>query len=372
MKKIKLLQVTEANNNKFYDMEQVSATEFVATYGRVNKTSATERYPMSKWESKYREKLKKGYTDVTDLYVVNEAKDASLTSDETLNEILRYLVNVSRTSFGVTYAKGANVTKAQVNAAQAILNEIAVVQTLEEARKQFLALYTTIPRQMSNVTWYLPKSLEEVKEYLEKEQATLDNAAIQTSFSSTSGENLLEKLGVTMRLTSLSDDIQEILQGNGTRVKRVIDLRKPNIDELFETHLTNASNPKRILAWHGTSEENVLSICSLSLLVRPTSIANGSMLGVAAYISQEFQKSYNYTRGKRKFMFVFEAHVGRELVADTQSKIKPYTLAELEKLGFDSVYAPAGSATGWTKLRFSERTIYRSEQLRPRYLLEVA
>lgn len=372
MKYVKLLQVTAENNNKFYEMRQTSDTEFVATYGRVGNSGVDETYPMTKWDKKYREKLKKGYQDITNLIANENRVDASLTNDEKLNTILRYLINVSRVSFGQTYQKGLDITATQVKVAQDILNKIPKAATLDEARALYLELFTTIPRQMSDVRFYLPKSLEQAITDVVSEQAKLDNASIQHSLTSNNDEeNLLDKLGVEMQTWQVSEDIIPLLGNNVDKVKSVIKLHKPSTAEALESYVASSVNNKRILAWHGTAEQNVLSICALSLQVRPTSIANGSMLGVAAYISDDFEKSYNYIRGDRKFMFIFEAHVGNELVADTPNKIRQYTLEELVKLGYDSVYAPKGVNTGWANLKNSERTIYRSEQLTPRYLLEV-
>ena len=55
-----------ANNNKFYRMIENGDT-FEAQYGRVGSSYQTKTYPMYKWESTYKSKLKKGYEDKTDL-----------------------------------------------------------------------------------------------------------------------------------------------------------------------------------------------------------------------------------------------------------------------------------------------------------------
>lgn len=371
MQKIKLIQVTDNNNNKFYDMEQISSSEFIVNYGRVGKTKQTETYNISLWDKKYKEKLRKGYKDVTHLYLTNTSADSLLTSDENLNEILRYLVKVSRTSFSQAYSNDIIITPNQISEAQGILDTIATNNDIDEIRKLYLRLLTTIPRQMSNVKDYLPSTVEKAKELVVLEQATLDNASIQNSFISTGEEALLDKLEIQMEMAELNDDIVKLLNGNESKIKNVIALNKPKTLTQLESFINKANNKKRLLAWHGTAEQHVLSICSLSLQVRPTSIANGSMLGVAAYLSDDFEKSYNYIRGNRRFIFIFDTHVGNELIADTRDKIKQYTLEELQRNGFDSVYAPKGVNTGWANLKASERTIYRSEQLSPRYLLEL-
>lgn len=371
LKIAKLLNVTDKNNNKFYDMTQTSSDNFNVSFGRVGATPQTASYPMRQWNAKYQEKLKKGYTDVTDLYKDSTAKATTLTTDERLNEMLGHLIKVSQLSFSQSYAKGVKITQFQVAHAQEILNDITFCTDLAEAQRLYLKLFTTIPRAMSDVRYYLPNTLERAKELVGLEQKTLDNALVQSSYETTTEENLLDKLGINMTVGEMNKEIEEILQGETRKVKKVTNLHKPITEEAFNQHVAESANRKTILAWHGTAEQNVLSICSLSLRVRPTNVANGSMLGLAAYVSQEFRKSYNYTSGVRRFMFIYQVHVGNELIANSREKIRQYTLEELERLGYDSVYAPAGVNTGRTHLNYSERTVYRSEQLTPKYLLEV-
>ena len=63
---IKLICVTENNNNKFYYMEDLNNGSFKVTYGRVGATETVITYPISLWDKKYNEKIKKGYIDVSE------------------------------------------------------------------------------------------------------------------------------------------------------------------------------------------------------------------------------------------------------------------------------------------------------------------
>lgn len=80
----KLIMVTAVNNNKFYIMQSnPDNTSFTATYGRVGTSGQCAVYPMSKWNQKYNEKIRKGYADVTAL--VETAKKAN-PADEFMEE----------------------------------------------------------------------------------------------------------------------------------------------------------------------------------------------------------------------------------------------------------------------------------------------
>lgn len=53
-----------ANNNKFYRMVP-HGDVFDVYYGRIGASEQHASYPISKWNTKYNEKIRKGYTDQT-------------------------------------------------------------------------------------------------------------------------------------------------------------------------------------------------------------------------------------------------------------------------------------------------------------------
>lgn len=58
--------VTPENNNKYYRMIP-HGDIFTVEFGRVGGGCQTASYPISQWDKKYNEKVKKGYTDQTAL-----------------------------------------------------------------------------------------------------------------------------------------------------------------------------------------------------------------------------------------------------------------------------------------------------------------
>ena len=67
IKPLYLVMVTaSANNNKYYRMTPNGST-WIAEYGRVGSSPQRREYSMSQWNSKYNEKISKGYVDQTDL-----------------------------------------------------------------------------------------------------------------------------------------------------------------------------------------------------------------------------------------------------------------------------------------------------------------
>ena len=61
-----LIFVSADNHNKYYNLFP-EGNQFKVQYGRVDSTKTERYYPISKWDSQIKSKLKKGYQDVTDL-----------------------------------------------------------------------------------------------------------------------------------------------------------------------------------------------------------------------------------------------------------------------------------------------------------------
>ena len=82
-----LVMVTENNNNKFYKMTEQSDGTIAVEYGRVDATKQTTSYPISKWDSLIKSKVKKGYKDITDLVAVEEVIEKTADGKEKVNYI---------------------------------------------------------------------------------------------------------------------------------------------------------------------------------------------------------------------------------------------------------------------------------------------
>lgn len=65
MKRIDLV-FQDQHHNKFYSMvDEDSPKGFTVFYGRIGGHVTTHQYPRTKWESLYRQKVNKGYTDIS-------------------------------------------------------------------------------------------------------------------------------------------------------------------------------------------------------------------------------------------------------------------------------------------------------------------
>ena len=142
---------------------------------------------MHEWEAKYREKIRKGYTDQTHLFDTKSSETDTTTivniSVRTLIETFMRFANQSILHNYVVLA--SQVTKKQVEEAQVLVDKLigTIAKGMDEQlfNQNLLALFKVIPRKMANVKENLLTSspqiddnLKKIQDQLVNEQATLD------------------------------------------------------------------------------------------------------------------------------------------------------------------------------------------------------
>ena len=410
-KVVKLIMVTAENNNKFYDMTEQKDGTFAVKYGRVEKTSVDESYPMAMWDKKYREKIKKGYTDVTHLYseVVPAAKgttQAAFTAitnsqvKQLIDALQAYAKKSIQTNYTVTSDK---VTEAQVNEAQKCLTDImkllAVGCKTNDLNTGILKLYHIIPRQMAHVSDHLfskgtslkdKDAVKAAKTKLDVEQDTLDVMAGQVALNKKNkvGEDPKE---VKKTLTMLEVMGLEVEEADATAIKMIKDMMGPNAKQFhkafkvvnnktqtaYDKNMKAAVNKQTRFFWHGSRNENWFNILSTGLLIRPSgAVYSGSAFGDGIYFASKFQKSYGYTSGNgsywahggssKAYLAVFEVRVGKQFVTNSSGNFSYKSVQAAG--GCDSTYAKPGNG-GY--LANEEFIIYKPDQCTIAYLLEV-
>lgn len=117
-----LVMVTaSANNNKYY--KQIPhGNSWTAEYGRVGSNPQRREYPMSQWDSKYNEKIRKGYVDQSDLVedLIQVEKPSKSEYKEIENkviaEIVEHLQSMAKQAISENYTISSNkVTQAMVD-----------------------------------------------------------------------------------------------------------------------------------------------------------------------------------------------------------------------------------------------------------------
>lgn len=395
-----LVMVTaSANNNKYY--KQIPhGDSWTAEYGRVGSSPQRREYPMSQWNSKYNEKIRKGYVDqsdlVEDLIKVEKPKKSEYREIENkaIAEIVERLQAMARKAISDNYTISSNkVTHAMVDEAQDVLTSLIDAKDVDTFNETLLKLFTVIPRKMGNVKDYLAEKSDDFSRIIKKEQDLLDvmkGQVVQKQMIDENSEKddiqnentILEQLGLVFEECS-TKDIAVIKDALGScsdrfyqawRVKN-IQTQKRYDDFVRENHITNTK-----LLFHGSRNENWWSIINSGLVLKPTNaVITGKMFGYGIYYAPKTRKSLGYTSldgsywagGNSKFGFMALMEVAYGKPYDVYSFDRKYYDFDYQKLqqacpGANCLHAHEGSM-----LRNDEIIVYKEEQCTIRYLIEL-
>lgn len=401
LKSVKLIMVTAVNNNKFYEMQENPDDTFTVVYGRIGVTGTTVTYPIKQWNKKYKEKIRKGYRDLSSLVTSNKVAEKFTGID---NQTVRYLITnlfryAKKSIQHNYYVSSEEVTIHQVESAQRLLTQLSLQISLKMDSVQFnqdlLELYQVIPRKMSNVQNHLIQpplnqdDLDTIEVLIAKEQATLDVMANQVELNKTQKEtvknspDLLAQMG--LQITPIEDKkaikmLKEMMGEDKDKFCRAFQVINQNTQPHFDTFIKNSKNKNTKLFWHGSRNENWLSILKTGLILRPTNaVITGKMFGYGLYFADKCRKSLNYTslRGSywaggsqnTAYMALFEVHTGKQLKLSVRKDwCGELTEEKLKKQNqkYDSVFAKGGA-----DLINNEYIVYNQHQCTVKYLVEL-
>jgi len=396
-KVVKLIMVTDINNNKYYNMFEQADGTFKVEYGRVDSTVQHASYSMRDWDKKYREKTNKGYKDITHLYEEVDTTSAA-TVDETfisndkfvkqlIEDLQRYANNTVKENYKVSTK---NVTQKMIDEAQTIIDEIAKVYnskyTKEDLNKLLLKLFTVIPRKMGHVQDYLVSdgdSKERVAKIIDSEQSILDSLAGQVLIQEpvAKEEKTDKKIGI---LDSMGISVSHVTdQKIIDKIKRLMGDSSDKFSRLFEvTNLKTEKKYKTVeikneeLFWHGSRNQNFFNILQTGLLIRPSgAIHTGSMFSDGIYFADKARKSIGYTSlsgsywaggsANKAYLAIFSVNLGdqKHIYKHTSDC---YKITEKNLLPYNSVFAHGGA-----DLRNNEFIIYNPNRCTIKYLVEI-
>lgn len=412
MKKIKLMMVTgSANNNKFYNLSENSDGTFTVEYGRVGANAQTRTYPMSQWDRRYKEKVRKGYVDNTELFKEEVVGDSNTTKVDTFKpertksvvSIINKLQGWANKSVQQNYTVSSeSVTQLQIDEAQTVIDDLVSFDlkksTIEDFNKILLNFYTIVPRKMKQVKDHListdikASELKDRKnEIISSEQDTLDVMAGQVKLNKTDSndtqvddtvtneQDILDVSGLEVdEVTDVKiiDMIKSKMQTDSSRLQKVYEVINKETQKLFDTHIKDAKHKDTDLLWHGSRNENWWSIITTGLKIRPSNATHtGSMFGNSCYFANKAKKSIGYSSLRGSYwaggsdneglLALYEVHLGNQKhIYKHDSSCYDLNYKSIQKDGFDSVYAHGG-----IDLINDEFMVYNHDQSTIKYLV---
>jgi poly [ADP-ribose] polymerase len=396
-----LIMVTTANNNKYYNLFP-EGNQFRVEYGRVDATKTTAYYPMSKWDSQIKSKLKKGYQDVTDLKkdLVEEVSSANPESpykeieNAAIKAIVDKLQSLARETINKNYTvKASAVTQDMVDAAQKIIDELANNSaTVDDFNASLLKLFTVIPRKMSDVRYYLADKTEDFAKIVTKEQDLLDVMRGQiyvrpeiepTVAVEKKQQTILEELGLVMEETTRDDValIKTLMKESADKFRKAWRVTNMKTQERFDKFVKENDIKDTRLLFHGSRSENFWSIIKTGLVLRPTNaVITGKMFGYGCYYAPKCAKSIGYTSlsgsywahggNNTAYMALFDVAYGTPYdVYNFDSKYYNLDYNKLQqfKSGANCLHAHADKGM----LKNDEIVVYKEDQMTIKYLIEI-
>lgn len=391
----------DSNSNKYYNLFP-EGSQFRVEYGRVDSTKTTTYYPISKWSSQIKSKLKKGYQDVTDLKtdLVQEISTSNPESpykdieNAAIKAIVEKLQSLARETINKNYTvKASAVTQDMVDAAQKVIDALANnSSTVEEFNTNLLKLFTIIPRKMGNVREYLADQIKDFAEIISKEQDLLDvmrgqiyikpeNEPVETVEKKS--QTILEELGLEME-EATDDDVAMIkflMNESAGKFRKAWKVKNIKTQERFDKFVAENNIKDTRLLFHGSRSENFWSIIKTGLVLRPTNaVITGKMFGMGCYFSPKCQKSIGYTslsgsywvRGNNNvaYMALFEVAYGTPYNVynfDNKYYNLDYNKLQQFKPCANCLHAHADKGM----LRNDEIVVYKEDQITIRYLIEI-
>ena len=396
-----LVMCSAQNNNKYYNIFP-EGDRIRVEYGRIDATKTTTYYPLSKFETQIKSKLKKGYVDITDLKkdLVEEISSASPESpyreieNAAIKAIVEKLQSLARDTIRKNYTvKASAVTQDMVDAAQKIIDALANNSaTVDDFNANLLKLFTVIPRKMSDVRHYLADKTDDFAKIVTKEQDLLDVMRGQiyvkpeiepTVTVEKKQQTILEELGLVMEEATKDDIalIKTLMKESADKFRQAWRVTNLKTQERFERFVRETDIKDTRLLFHGSRSENFWSIIKTGLVLRPTNaVITGKMFGYGVYYAPKCAKSIGYTSlsgsywahggNNTAYMALFDVAYGTPYdVYNFDSKYYNLDYSRLQqfKPGANCLHAHADRGM----LRNDEIVVYKEEQMTIKYLIEI-
>ena len=359
---------TESNNYKFYELKP-GPDGIGATYGRIGSERGEafgvkdlqNPYPNHLFWIRYYEKLSKGYTDQSDIYLTDtysrsdhneqpevEEKEVSKADQELYDTLMAFAHHVVEQTLC-----NSKVTVGQVEESKRLLEELGKQSTVEDFNEVLTSLLTVSPRKVRYVNVLLATSTRDFSSIVEREEdlvAAMEAVSGNTKRNRKGGSFASMDIEVyeakDKQREQVLSKLSPTLQGKVKNIYRVIPKEQ---QKKFNAYLKEHHIKRVKQLWHGSRNQNWMSIIYSGLQLNPNAIITGKMFGKGIYFANSSDKSWGYTssHGSRwahgssntAFMGLYATAYGHPLDV---SSAGDYNETKVKAAGCDCVHAHAG------------------------------
>lgn len=371
MEQVRLVNVSNKNNNKYYTLTKIDNDTFKVEYGRVGAKPQIENYPISKWHTKYNEKIRKGYIDITNNYSDNNGQ-FSFTDDnvkEFFDVFSTYVKNIVNNNYLSDTVQGIVISKCKDLIYS--LNNLS----LSDVNDILLEIFKLIPRKMQRVNDFLCNDLSNINDIIQREIDLLDNLTSNTQFTITENKDFCDYFNIEMVYDFDKTVWDFVNKTNNTRSKiyKIFKITHKETQKEFDDWVDKQDNKTTELLIHGTRNANIFNILKTGLLIRPSTAAyiSGAAFGNGIYTSAHTAKSLGYVGyDNDKILLMQNVHLGNYYTyngwyrdgKDISKSEMNYK--DLKKKGYDSLFVKSGDG-----LLNSEYIVYNKQQTTTQYLV---
>ena len=375
----------ESNNYKFYWLKP-SASGINATYGRIG-SERGEMFGVKDLQTpydtylywiRYFEKLSKGYVDMTKIYLAKDKKkDKKKEKKEVKDTDIKYTeASVELYKMLKAYAKrvvetnlvSANVTEKQVKEVRKLINTLGQRKTVRGFNNVLSKILQLSPRKARYIDEMFAKYEYQFASIITREDnlCTAMEALIDREDMVVTDVECFEKFGIEV-YKATDKQVEEVKKhladGLDLKVKNVYRVINKAHKRRFNKYLKDNHIKTVKQLWHGSINENWLSIIQNGLQLNPNARITGKMFGYGIYFAPRARKSFGYTscngsywaRGNssRGFMGLYATAYGNPYMVTSSGH---YTQADLSSRSCNCVHATP-SNTGL----LNEEIVYYSE-----------
>ena len=261
----------------------------------------------SDWHKKYTEKVRKGYTDCTELLKQpTDNKSYKDIQNAGIADLIKRLRNFAQKVIENNYTIAVGtVTEKMISEATEQLNVVANSKTVSDFNGALIKLFKIIPRKMSKVQDFLAESNRQFEIIVQREQDLLDimKGQIKTDTNVDTTQTVLEANGLALDDVTADEvaNIKKHLGDVAPKFKRAWKVTNTKTQERFDKFVADNNIIDCKFLWHGSRNENWWSILNSGLLLNPNAVITGKMFGNGIYFANKARKSFGYTSARGSY-----------------------------------------------------------------------